>query len=494
MNQAIKVGLFVAICLAVLGVLIFKVEDLRLFGSEGRQVVALFDSVAGLNDKAPVRVAGVRVGQVEGIGLEGRRARVTLLLEEPVDLKEGARATIANAGILGDKYVELIPGPSDAPPLAEGTVIEGETPVTFDEALQRFDSLGQSLQQITGDVSRQGDLGQTIRRLLANLEATSADVRALVAANRDQVDATVANFERFSEILARELPRLTDQVGGLLDQVDSVVAENRDEFRDSLENIRQVSENIQTSVENLNDITSQVRSGEGTLGKLFYDDEAHDSLVSTLGAVEGGVASLSDTLGRVRKLELQLGLEGTIYPDASSATGDDDGEGGAAFRLRLSSSNPRRFYRVGVVNTPQGKVSEETRIITTTLPDGSVETTTIVEETTENDFTFNAQVAYVLGDFELRAGLIESSGGAGVDWHLFDRRLVLSMEAFDFSRPDDLDPHLRFTTRFHLNPNIYLLGGYDDPLADEFESVFFGAGITWTDDDLKYLLGSIPSF
>jgi phospholipid/cholesterol/gamma-HCH transport system substrate-binding protein len=44
-----------------------------------------------------------------------------------------------------------------------------------------------------------------------------------------------------------------------------------------------------------------------------------------------------------------------------------------------------------------------------------------------------------------------------------------------------------------LNPNIYLLGGYDDPLESEFESVFFGAGIRWKDDDLKYLLGSLPS-
>ena len=71
MSQVIKVGVFVTLCLVVLGVLIFRIEDWSL-GGDGQRVVAVFDSVAGLNEKAPVRVAGVRVGAVESIGLEGR--------------------------------------------------------------------------------------------------------------------------------------------------------------------------------------------------------------------------------------------------------------------------------------------------------------------------------------------------------------------------------------------------------------------------------------
>lgn len=490
MSQAIKVGIFVTLCLVVLAVLIFKVEDLRWFADDGQRIDVLFDSVAGLNEKAPVRVAGVRVGTVEAIGLEGRQAKITLLLESSLDLPEGSVARIANAGILGDKYVELVPGPVGGSPLAADATLRGETPVTFDQALERFDALGQSLQQITGDVSAQGDLGTTIRRLLDNLEATSADIRQLVSTNRDQVGATVDNFERFSDNLATELPRLTDQLTQLLSHVDSVVAENRDDLQGSLDNIRRVSGELETTVDNLNHISSQIQSGEGTLGKLIYDNAAHDSLVSTLGAVEKGVGSLDETLGRVKRIQMDLALEATLHPDAGSDLGDDGGEGGAAFRLRLTN-HPRRFYSLALSNTPQGKRSEETRTITTTLPDGTVEVTTIREDKREDDFTLTAQLGYSLGDFELRAGLIESSGGAGVDWHLFDRRLRLSMEAFDFSRPDDLDPHLRFTTRFQLNDHVYLLGGYDDPLADEYESLFIGAGITWRDEDLKYLLGSV---
>ncbi|MEM8931098.1 MAG: MlaD family protein [Acidobacteriota bacterium] len=485
MSQAIKVGLFVTLCLVVLGVLIFRIEDLRL-GGDGQRVVVLFDSVAGLNEKAPVRVAGVRVGTVEEIGLEGRQARVVVVLDQEVALTEGSSAAIANAGLLGDKYIELVPGAVGGPTLPADTVLVGTTPVSFDEALQRFDSLGQKLGNVAGDVTAEGDLGQSIRRLLDNLEATSADIRELVASNRSQVDSTMANFERFSTALADELPKLTAQIQAVLAQVDSVVSENRGDLQGSLANIREVTERMQASVDNLNDISGQIRSGEGTLGKLVYDDAAHDSLVDTLNAVETGVGSLNDTLGRVQKLELELGLEATTYVDL-------DEEGGAAFRARLSS-HPRRSYYLGLVDTPQGKVDEETRTIITTRPDGTVETTVIEEQVREEDFTLTAMLGYQLGDFELRAGLIESAGGAGLDYHLFDRKLIVSLEAFDFDRPNDLDPHLRFTARYLINPNILLIGGYDDPLADEFESVFIGAGIRWKDEDLKYLLGSIPSF
>ena len=66
MPQAVKVGIFVTLCLAVLGYLVFRIEDWSLFGPEGQRVEAIFDSVAGLDERAPVRVAGVRVASCSG--------------------------------------------------------------------------------------------------------------------------------------------------------------------------------------------------------------------------------------------------------------------------------------------------------------------------------------------------------------------------------------------------------------------------------------------
>lgn len=59
---------------------------------------------------------------------------------------------------------------------------------------------------------------------------------------------------------------------------------------------------------------------------------------------------------------------------------------------------------------------------------------------------------------------------------------------------EELDPRLRLMGRWNLNRNLYLLGGVDDLLVSDQQSFFLGGGVTWNDDDLKYLLGSIPSF
>ena len=120
MSQAVKVGIFGTIALIIAALFIWRIEDINPFARGAQRVDAMFNSVAGLDDKAAVRVAGVRVGRVDGIGLDGGRARVTLLLERPVALTAGARARIANLGLLGDKYVELVPGPEGGAAAARG--------------------------------------------------------------------------------------------------------------------------------------------------------------------------------------------------------------------------------------------------------------------------------------------------------------------------------------------------------------------------------------
>jgi phospholipid/cholesterol/gamma-HCH transport system substrate-binding protein len=73
-------------------------------------------------------------------------------------------------------------------------------------------------------------------------------------------------------------------------------------------------------------------------------------------------------------------------------------------------------------------------------------------------------------------------------------KLWLTFEAYDFSREQDLDPHLRLSAEWQPLRHVYVRGGFDDPLVDDYSSPFVGAGVRWSDDDLKYLLGSVPRF
>lgn len=487
MSQAIKVGIFATVALLVAGYFILKIEDFDPFAPEGRRLVALFDSVAGLDDRSAVRVAGVRVGRVDGVGLEERRARVGILLEEPLGLTQGTTARIANMGLLGDKYVELIPGPPGAPPLPEDAVIEGVTSPSFDDAMKQLSEIGGSIQRITGAFEGEGG-GESLGRLIGNLEATTAEIRALVAANRAQVDATIRNFESVSATLARELPLLTAKAGSLVDQIQAVVAENRTQLAGSLENAEALTASLRTSAADLEEISAKLARGEGTIGKLLNDDTAHDELVSTLDSIQGGVEGLTDTLGRVRRLRLDLGLEGAYLQDREDSL--------ATFGLTIDpgAEDDNKIYRVALTSSPSGDIEEKLVRETVTLPDGTVQTTIRETFTREDKAVFSALLGVRLENgARLWGGILEDDFGVQVDYPFFDRRAWLGLQAFDFDRENDRDPHLRLSGRWYLHPNVYLWGGYDDPLESEFDALFLGGGITWNDDNLKYLLGSVPS-
>lgn len=107
------VGLFVLLALLSLTVLAFKVSGLTSFFPEkSYTVTAVFDEIGGLKVKAPVKIGGVQVGEVVGIGLDPNtfKAVVRLKIREKFrDIPDDSSAGILTAGLLGDNYIEIIP-------------------------------------------------------------------------------------------------------------------------------------------------------------------------------------------------------------------------------------------------------------------------------------------------------------------------------------------------------------------------------------------------
>ena len=493
MKSLVKIGVFATLCFVILAVLIWQIEDWNPFTKEGPRVDAIFDSVAGLDNKASVRVAGVRVGEVDGVGLDGRRARVTLRLDEPLALTVGTTARVANLGLLGEKYIEIIPGPADAPPLPPDAVLPGITPPSIDDAVAKLSEIGESIQQVTGSLAGE-DVGGNINRLVQDIQLTSAEIRALVAENRANVGSAIRNFDRVGSTLATELPRLAAQMDRALTQISTLVEENRGNVNASTSNIRELTTKLQTSADNLNEISGKIARGEGTLGKLVNEDQAYNEVISTLDSIQGGVETLSGTIGAINKFKIDLDLQGYLREGVGTAgilaEEEDDAESVTSFRLDIDPQDGKRLYRAGLVSSPYGKRREKTETVTVTGPDGIPQTTTTTKLTRERTYAVTGLFGYrTPQDLRLWAGIIESTGGAQVEYPLplFDRKLWLSMEAFNFSRPNDLAPHLRLLGRYQFHPNLYLVGGYDDILEED--SLFLGGGIRWTDENIKYLLG-----
>lgn len=132
------VGIFVLIGLAALAYLSIRLGKLEFIGSRGYRVVADFDSVSGLKPGAVVDIAGVDVGRVETIGLDGYRARVSLRIADGVVLQDDAFVSIKTKGLIGEKFVRITPGGSDKIVKDGGRLRETESPIELEELISKF--------------------------------------------------------------------------------------------------------------------------------------------------------------------------------------------------------------------------------------------------------------------------------------------------------------------------------------------------------------------
>lgn len=108
------VGLFVLLGLAALGYLSLQVGGIEWNAGEKIRLIATFDDVGGLSSRAPIRVAGVKIGQVSGIDLdEDLRATVSIEVDADVGLSIDSSAAIRTAGLLGDQFIAVELGAED---------------------------------------------------------------------------------------------------------------------------------------------------------------------------------------------------------------------------------------------------------------------------------------------------------------------------------------------------------------------------------------------
>ncbi len=476
MTTTAKIGAFFVAVLLALGVLILKIEDIH-FGKKARtnSVDAHFKDVAGLDDKSAVRIAGVRVGKVDGISLRpDGTALAHLALDPSVELHQGAIAQVRSLGMLGDKYVELSAGDPAAPRLPNGALLEGSSGTGFDDIAKLAADIGKDLKEISGAMAGSfgGPKGEDkLNRIVDNLGRLAESLRELVDSNRGNVDVMLANLKALSEQMKLTVAR-----------VDRMLDENRTGVKDTISNMDEVTGKLKTTADNLNSITGKIDTGQGTLGKLLNDDETHKNVNDALKSVKEGVESLSGTLGRLNRLQLDIGFR------AEYTTRARDGK----YYFTLDAI-PRegKFYRLEIGAIPHGKREEVLESSTVTFPDGSQQTITTTGQRFVDQFVLSAQLGYQFRNTILRAGVIEGRGGVAVEQAFKADSFRLAGEIWDFTRPD-LNGHVKLYTRWNASPNLYVTGGVDDLLNPGLRSPFIGAGIRWKDEDLKAIMGSIP--
>lgn len=131
----VVVGLFLIVGVFALGWISIRLGQMQVLGMSGYRVYADFASVGGLKEGASVEIAGVKIGRVEKISLVDYQARVTMRIDDGVKLQEDTIASIKTKGLIGEKFMRLSPGGSDAIIPAGGVIRETEPPVDLEELI-----------------------------------------------------------------------------------------------------------------------------------------------------------------------------------------------------------------------------------------------------------------------------------------------------------------------------------------------------------------------
>lgn len=338
--------------------------------------------------------------------------------------------------MLGDAYIELIPGREGAPTLKRGEYIQNAG------RLADYQNLFQSVGQITEDLkvitSALKDYTVTdqsmVAKILQNMEALTGNLATVSSRNMQNMDAIITN-----------LAALTADLRGLS---------------------HEGGEDLEVALARISEITEKINSGQGTIGRLINDDgtiEKTDQVLNNLQDITSTYFSMKTTVGYHLEYLARSGSAKSYI----------------TFKLR---PRPDKFFKFDVVfdPNPPGSTSNETEIIET----GGTTTTVFREKTTFDKVRFSAQLGKTFRDFTLRGGLIESTGGFGVDYHRGP--VAVKFEAFDFGGGN---PHLKAMTELNITRSIYILGGVDDITGKRSTDWFFGAGLRFTDEDVNSLFG-----
>jgi phospholipid/cholesterol/gamma-HCH transport system substrate-binding protein len=498
-----RVGLLVLAAGALFFAFFMFAQKGGLSDKESINVFAYFRDASGLSAKSRVQIAGIAVGEITAVSLEGTRAKVWLRIRNDVDLRQDAVITKRSESLLGDFLLDLNPGTEQGPKMEEG----GQIKRVIDT--QGMEAVFQSLSQITADIQQVtaalrdvlgGERGAgSLQRIVENLIHLSESVDNTVRTSGEKLNAILSNFEGVSEDVRgvtaeneAEVTRIVNNIEGItkdvrevLATVKHVVGTNEGDLKEGVASLKETIQKLDRTLGNLEQITQTVREGEGTVGTLLSDKQLGQKLTDAL-------TDVTDYASRLTGMQTEVGL------NASYLLSQGRAKNGISLRL---IPKPDKYYLLEVIDDPRGLVEVQ---VVQNNPPGSGEPVVQTQKIIKETYKISAQFAKRYYFTTLRFGLIESTGGVGADVHFLKDVLELKMDAFNFSAEELRYPRLRATLRAQAFEHLFVMAGIDDILnAQQRDTAtqrliagrdfFFGGGLFFTDDDLKALLPSVPT-
>ncbi len=450
----------------------------------GYRVYTLLPDVTGVAPRSRVMISGIQVGTVSRISLtEDGRARVDIQMNPDVPLYEDATAGKRSTSLIGEYFVVLSPGTTGKTQIPDG----GEIRTTFEtpsieglenqvsDILKDVKKVTESLKNTVGSDKGQKD----IEKILDQIASVSKELNEAVKENRKGVRDTIDNVNKITGQSAPEIKAILENVKQATGDVRELLAKaptpegKSGEARSTLEKIDRASSSLESTLKHADSIAAQIDSGKGNVGRLVKDE-------TLINEVESAVQNVGDLLGGIGRLQTIVTLR-SDYNFLSNTIKN-------YVQLRLQPSEDK-YYMIELVSDPRGVTTFQQIDVETTNPNDPPHYREIRTITTDS-LRFSAQFAKRFGPLTGRFGILESTGGIGLDLNLLDNRFELRQDLFGFG--EQLGPRWRIAVGYEFLRKLWLLGGVDDVFSDARRDYFVGVQIRFNDLDLKSILPFAP--
>jgi len=433
MKHEVKIGLFLSGAILILAVFIFIVGDITtLFQKRGYPLYLYFDSAAGLEKNTVVKLAGVKIGNVDDIRLKEGQAEVTLDINNKVKLRKGSTATLAALGLLGEKYLEILPGKQQTF-CQPGDTIAVLPSVSFDRLGSELVTVsndiketGKILRDIIGDEETKGN----IKEILNNLSLFASNLKDLSGKNENSLGLSIQKTSEAIKNFDNKVNNLAQSMDELVLSIKDLVEENRESVKMNLEKISELLNKAEKSLELLDKTITNITEGEGTLGKLVQNPDLYHQAENTMGEIK-----------EIIKPVASIGTSANLHFEYFSKQ-----ESLKSYLSFYLWPQPSKFLMGQIVQDPE-----------------------------LDKFTFSLQGGLRMGNFSPRAGIIQSKFGAALDYYFLEDRIKFSLESFDFNRQPH--PHFRLYIDIAASKYFYLHFGLDDFSLSDQRKFFFGLGL-----------------
>lgn len=295
-RSELKVGIVVFLAIAVFIAGIVWLKGYR-FRQQFEPIKLTFKDIGALSEGDPVAVSGVRAGKVDKIRLEGGRVVVTTLVDESVFLAKDATFTVKNIGLMGERFVAVDPGtlsvPLDTDKIHEGRFDTGipEVMGMMGEMISEVRRLVNVIGETIASPGTLNDFQETIKQL----KSVATELNTLVAQSKDDYRKSLQAIERASA------------------SFDDFVESNRPKAEESIENFNAASEKLVILANDLDTLSSSLQqfadklnSEEGTLGLLASDQTLYQDVKKSVRELDRLVTDIRENPKKYLKMEFSI--------------------------------------------------------------------------------------------------------------------------------------------------------------------------------------------